>query len=280
MWSSYSLWREFMPQIGLEEFHCHKRRGYSRVVSQDNNNVKLLKNQDTIPQKIGKLSQEAIYELYHHQQYINHAGIEVIASEFLHLNQEDKEVQKRVFKVLQNYIETPFLEKENREVIFLESGNEKPNKVFIEFNNIKFTVYFKFDCVVRERSGLIHIIDFKTGQKTENHDPRQALIYLLVSQYMAKYKNKKVIASFYNLDLNQESEICTANSEELEFTKINLAKIALKHEQEIKEYRSDPNLFQQLFPASPGKGCSHCPYHSICQDYQDSSEYVNNVESK
>lgn len=277
MWSSYSLWLEFLPQMGFEEFHCHKKRGYSRVISQDNNEVKLLKNKDTIPQRIGKLSQQAVYQLYHHPQYLNQLGIESIASDFLHLDEEEEEVQKRVFKVLQNYLETRFLEKENREVIFLESGNERPNKVFIEFNNFKFPVYFKFDCVVKERSGLIHIIDFKTGKNNDSYDPRQALIYLFVSQYMTKYKNKKVIASFYNLELNQQSDIYYATQKELEFTKINLVKIALKHKEEINKCRSDPNLFNQLFPATPGKGCPNCAYYSICPDYR---EYVNNVQSK
>ena len=277
MWSSYSLWLEFLPQMGFEEFHCHKKRGYSRVISKEQSDVNLLKNQDTIPQRIGKLAQQAIYQLHYHSQYLTHSGIEVIASDCLHLNEEEEEVRERVFKVLQNYLEKPFLILENREVIFLESGNERPDKVFIEFNNFKFPVYFKFDCVVKERSGLIHIIDFKTGKNNDSYDPRQALIYLLASQYMTEYKNKKVIASFYNLELNKESDIYDATQKELEFTKINLFKIARKHEQEIKQCRSDPTLFNQLFPATPGKGCSYCAYHSICPDYR---EYINNVQSK
>lgn len=193
MWCSYSLWLEFTPQMGLEEFHCHKKRGYSRLISKEQSNVNLLKNQDTIPQRIGKLSQQAIYQLHHHPQYLTHSGIEVIASDFLHLHQEDKEVEERVFKVLQNYLEKPFLVLENREVIFLESGNERPKKVFITFDNVKFPVYFKIEN--SEASDII--VAVKTRRWGEDSYPHYVLNGLEIPINRDNAKHLGVNYDFY-----------------------------------------------------------------------------------
>jgi hypothetical protein len=267
MWSSYSLWREFVPQLGLEDSHCHKKRGYSRIISKEVPNIDSLNKQDTTPQKISKLAQRGIYYLYHNPQHLTQSGIDFVASKFLSLYQENEEVQDRVFQVLINYLDYPFLK--NKKVIYLESEEDKPASTSVFANGIHYKLFFKFDCVVEENAETIHIIDFKTGKNDNSYDLRQAFIYLLASQYL--YENKKAIASFYNLESKKQSEIYSATKDELEFVKIKLAKIAIKHQEQITLYRADPKLFENIFSGTPGKGCQYCQFNSICEDYL---EYV------
>lgn len=263
MWCSYSLLRDFVPQSGYESFHCHRKRGYSRLLSKDSNLVKSLNKWDSTPQKIGKLSQQGIFHLYHNPQYLTHSKIEIIASKFLNIEKENEEVQNKVFQTLKNYVESPFLT--NKKVTFLEAENSKSDKIKISFNAIDFILFYKFDCVVKEDSETLHIIDFKTGK--ENYDLRQAFIYLLAGKYL--YKDKKCIASFYNLESNKQSEVYSALLDELECMRIQLAKIALKYKEQEELYYSNRKLFDKNFPGSPGNGCQNCPFRSICEDYAE-----------
>lgn len=267
MFSSYSLWREFRPQVGLEEYHCHKKRGFSRARGKEFK-VAALKNQDTIPQSIGKLAQKAIYYLYHHPEYLTSSGIEVIMSDVLKLSQKELEIQEQITVILQNYLKNPFLK--DKKVSYIDSGETKPSKIKIDTQEIGYQLYYSFDCVLEEESQTIHIIDFKTGKNDNNYDLRQAFVYLLAGQHL--YKAHKIIASFYHLETTQLSNTYNATQKELEIIKNKLGKIALSHNQEIKQYKSNPKLFDTLFPASPGKVCQQCFFTSICKDYAEYSD--------
>jgi hypothetical protein len=266
MWSTHLLWREFSPQQGFEEFHCHKRRGYARVISKEDQQIDYLKQQDTIPQRIGKLAQKGVYFLHRKPEHLSLSGIDIIAIEFLKLNQEEKEVQEQVIQALKNYVEFPFLN--NKKVIEITSGEEKYKQIPLSLNEFRYTVYFQFDCVIQEDDQTIHIVDFKTGQS--DYDLRQAFVYILIGQYI--YKGKQVIASFYNLLSKKQSDIYSLTQDELLYVKMKLAKIARDHDQQVKQYKSDHKLFERLYPASPGKGCPQCPFISVCEDY---AEYFN-----
>lgn len=269
MWVSYSLWSQVQPQLGKEEYHCHHKRGFLRARGREPK-VKELKAQDTTPQKIGKLAQKGIYYLYHYPEYLTLDGIHLIAKEVLNLQQESEEVQSRLQKILEQYLDNPFLA--DKSVITLSSGEENSfPKVEITDGDDQVQLFFAFDCVLRLDQNKIHIVDFKTGKSGFKPDLRQGLVYLIAGRKM--YPNQTITASFYHLELAQESEIYAATDEELDFVTDNLIAIARRNQREINTYYQSPERFNQIFPASPGKVCNHCPFTSICEHYDESQLY-------
>jgi hypothetical protein len=119
-----------------------------------------------------------------------------------------------------------------------------------------------FDCIFREADDTIHILDLKTGQS--NFDRRQAHVYLLAASY--RYPQKKIVASFYNLETQTSSEKISLSSEAIEAVKIELASLAKKHQQQLQKYKDHPKDFYHIFPPQSGYVCRYCPFTSIC-DY-------------
>lgn len=265
MWVSYSLWSQFQPQLGKEEYHCHHKRGFLRARKQEAK-VKLLSQQDTTPQKIGKLAQKAVYYFYHHPDFLSREGINYIAQEVLNLQQESEEVQSRLQFILEQYLHYPFLQ--DKSVLSLTSGEENnSSNVILKDGKRQGKLFFAYDCILKGEDGGIHIIDFKTGKSQFKPDLRQGLVYLLAGKIL--YPNETVTASFYHLELAQESEIYAATDEELNLVAKNLLDIAQTHQKQIQHYRQSPDSFNQIFPASPGKVCNYCQFTSICEHYDD-----------
>ncbi|QDZ39972.1 PD-(D/E)XK nuclease family protein [Euhalothece natronophila Z-M001] len=263
MWVSYSLWSQFQPQLGKEEYHCHHKRGFLRARKKEPE-VNLLSQQDTTPQKIGKLAQKAVYYLYHNPESLNQEGLNYVAQKVLNLDQEVVEVQHRLQWILKQYLHYPFLQ--NKSVLTLTSGEENNfSEVILKDGNRQAKLLFAYDCILNQENGGIHILDFKTGKGQFIPDLRQSLVYLLAGQKL--YPNQTVTASFYHLELAQESEIYSATDEELNLVAKNLIDIAQKNQQQINAYRRSPDKFNQIFPASPGKVCNYCPFTSICNYY-------------
>lgn len=266
MWVSYSLWREFSPQSGFEELHCHRKRGFNRARRREPQ-IEPLTQQDNIPQRVGKLAQQAVVELHNFEPLARDA-ISEVARDRLHLEREPEEVQSRVLQVMERYLEHPFLR--DRQVVYLDRGTSKPQEFILENQGEKIACFYLFDCLIEEDTNTLHVIDFKTGQKDkqegeERYDLRQAFMYLLACR--SHYPEKRAIASFYNLETGRESAIYSATESELELVQLRLAEIARQHEQQQREYRRNPARFHQLYPATPGKACKNCPYTSVCEDY-------------
>ncbi len=269
MWVSYSLWSQFQPQLGKEEYHCHHKRGFIRAKAGEPK-VKELKAKDTTPQKIGKLAQKAVYYFYHHPEFLSREGINYIAKEVLNLQQESEEVQSRLQKILEQYLHYPFLQ--DKLVLSLTSGEENhSSNVILKDDYRQGKLFFAYDCILKREDEGIHIIDFKTGKSQFKPDIRQALVYLLAGKIL--YPNETVTASFYHLELAQESESYSATDEELNLVAKNLLDIAQTNQKQIKRYHQFPDSFNQMFPASPGKVCNHCPFTSICEHYDEFQLY-------
>jgi hypothetical protein len=277
VWVSYSLWREFFPQVGYENSHCHKKRYFKRIAK--------LPDIDNNYQLIGKLTQKVVYYLYHHPEYLNLESIDFLMFNQMNLKQESKVVQDRIFEIINQYIKQPFLL--GKKVIDLDSGNgKKPEKININSKLGNYLLYYLFDCMIEDEDKVLHIIDFKTGNSKP--DIRQAYVYLLVADYLSKsqdirYKNKSFRASFYNLETGKQSSIYTLDREELELFKDCLGKIAFDHDQEKKEYQqkqreyfNQPELLEEFtnknFPASVGNFCQNCAYINNCQNYKEYSQ--------
>lgn len=273
-WVSYSLWREFSPQLGYETNHCHKKRWFKRI--------KKIPELDNDYQKVGKLAQKIVYHLYQNPQYLNIESIDLIMFDQMNLKQESEIIQSKIFDISKLYIQNPFLL--DKKVIEFDYGNDtKPNKININSKLGNYVLYYLFDCIIEDEDQVLHIIDFKTGNSKP--DVRQAYVYLVVADALSKqknfpYQNKQFRASFYNLESCQQSSIYTLDQDELQLIKDNLGKIAFAHEQEKKEYQQkEREYFNQAeflkeftnkkFPASVGNFCQNCAYINNCQDYQE-----------
>jgi hypothetical protein len=257
---SYSLWRSLKPAIGYENWHCQTKRGFEKARNKEPEVQRLL-SQDNQVQKIGKLAQRGVFEFHQEPARLSGSdGVEQVA-EILQLNQEYPEIKARVLVILNNYYQQPILL--NKEIINLSRGDEGyPEPIVIEQGNYRFNLSAAFDCIFREADDTIHILDLKTGQS--NFDRRQAHVYLLAASY--RYPQKKIVASFYNLETQTSSENISLSSEAIEAVKIELAFLSRKHQQQLKKYKDHLEDFYHIFPPQSGYACRYCPFTSIC-DY-------------
>ncbi|BAY62979.1 hypothetical protein NIES22_30550 [Calothrix brevissima NIES-22] len=257
--ASYNLWSLSNPRVGQEFWFCDMKRGFKKV-RQKEAQVKALLDQDNNHQRIGKLAQAGVYEFYQHPQFLFQSQGVVKVVELLKLNQEPEAVQERVILIIEKYFNNPILQ--GKQIIQLSKGDEELfSPIAIQEGTYSFNLYAPTDCVFKDNDGKIHILDFKTGNS--EFDKRQAYVYLLAASYL--YPQQTLIASFYNLETSQASDIITATEEELRFVQIELSDIAKKHEIEKNRYRENPSDFAKIFPPNPGKSCNYCTFNSICK---------------
>lgn len=257
--ASYHLWSLIAPAIGQERWHCQMRRGFIKA-RQHEPEVKALLALATPPQRIGILAQKGIYEFHHHRHLLNHPdGVEKVA-QLLKLSNSNEQVKNRVLQILQKYHTAPLLL--GKRILQLTPGDEGfPRPIVIADKNYCFRLYAAMDCVFIESDNTLHIIDFKTGKSA--FDKRQALVYLLAARYL--YPGKTAVASFYNLEICQKSDLITINSHELSSLEIELATIAQKHQEDLQKYQIAAHNFSQIFPPNPGNHCRFCQFNSICE---------------
>lgn len=257
--SSYNLWSSFAAPVGQEKWHCDMKRGFLRVRKKEPEVATILRS-DTIPQKIGLLAQKGIYEFHHNTNLLKGSdGIAKVAN-ILQLSQENTDVQKRVLNVLSNYHNDPILLE--RRIFSLSRGDEgfpEPIKIYCE--NTVFNLFAAIDCILLEPDGTLHIVDLKTGHS--DFDERQAFVYLLAANCL--FPRQRAIASFYNLETCRWSEPVAATSRQLTAVRIELARLAQRHEMEKKQYRKNPLEFDRIFPPNPGFQCQHCQFSRVCQ---------------
>lgn len=277
--ASYNLWQLFSPAIGKEHWHCDRKRGYIKARKEPE--IKELSKLDNTAQKIGILAQKGVYEFHQNPQFLSASdGVEKIA-DILQLDRELLEIQNRVTSILTNYYQNPILI--NKNIIQLNKGDEKegiPEPIMIQKGNFIFKLFSALDCILLEADETIHILDFKTGKS--DFDRRQGYVYLLVAKYL--YPNKSAIASFYNLETQTWSDFINATSAAIESVEIQLALIAQKHQQELRKYKNNPEIFDRIYPSNPGSNCQYCPFNSICQDASETKisnfSEVANIQNK
>ncbi len=256
---SYNLWSLFSPPVGMENFHCHRKRGYTKVRKKEPQ-VQAILSQNTPSQQIGLLAQAVVYEFHHNHELLNSPnGTEEVAK-ILNLEREIDEVRQRVTQIINNYYSNPVLVGKNIHKIM--RGDEGfPQPILIHHGNYQFNLFAAMDCIIIEPDGRYNILDFKTG--TSDFDRRQALVYLLAARYL--YPNQKVVASFYNLETQQESEFIEAGDIQLDAVEAELVKIAKKHQEELYKVRRKLVKFEDIYPESPGIQCKACDFNSICE---------------
>ena len=258
---SYHLWSLVAPAIGQERWHCQMRRGFIKA-RQHEPEVKALLAKATAPQRIGILAQKGVYEFHHNRHLLTSSdGVEQVAR-LLKLSHSTIQVQQRVLQILKKYYNAPLLL--GKKILQLTRGDEGfPKPIVIEQKDDRFRLYAAMDCVFIESDDrhTLHILDFKTGKAA--FDKRQALVYLLAAHYL--YPGKEAVASFYNLELCQESDLISLNKNELEDLKLELINIAKKHYQDVQRYQDSARNFSEIFPPNPGYHCRFCPFQSICQ---------------
>lgn len=256
--ASYYLWSLLAPGSGQNRWHCQMRRGFVKA-RQNEPQVKALSVKATASQRIGLLAQKGVYEFHHNRHLLNQAdGVEKVA-QLLKLSNSTEEVRQRVLQILRNYHGTPLLQ--GKRIIQLTRGDEGfPKPIFIERNDYSFRLYATMDCIFVESSGILHILDFKTGKSA--FDRRQALVYLLAARYL--YSGYQAVASFYNLEVCKKSELITVTKSELDDLESDLANLAKKHQQDLQKYQEDSRQFSEIFPPNPGYHCRFCPFNSIC----------------
>ena len=258
-YASYSILSQISPPVGKEHWHCDRKRGYARAKKKEPL-IKELSTIDNTAQKIGHLSQRGVYEFHQNTSLLSESeGVEKVA-EILKLEQETPEIQERVRLILNNYYNNPVLL--NKNVLKLSRGDEPyPEAIPIRAGNFTFGLFAAFDCVLLEPNNTIHIIDFKTGRSS--YDLRQAYVYLVAAQYL--YPLQKAIASFYNLETQDSSELISATPEAIESIRIELTLVARKLQQDLQKYKSKPQLFDRIFPSNPGLHCRYCAFVSVCE---------------
>ncbi|MBD2628361.1 PD-(D/E)XK nuclease family protein [Trichormus variabilis] len=257
--ASYHLWSLVAPATGQERWHCQMRRGFIKA-RQHEPQVKALLAQATPPQRIGILAQKGVYEFHHHRHLLTQSdGVEKVA-QLLKLSNFTVQVKQRVLQILQKYQNSPLLL--GKRIIQLTPGDEGfPKPIVIEQENYCFRLYAAMDCVFIESDSTLHILDFKTGKSA--FDRRQALVYLLAARYL--YPGKMAVASFYNLEVCQKSELITLNNDELASLEFELANIAHQHQLDLQKYQTESSNFSKIFPPNPGNHCRFCPFNSICE---------------
>jgi ATP-dependent helicase/DNAse subunit B len=258
--SSYNLWSLFAAPVGQEHWHCDMKRGFRKIMYKEIPEVKAILDTDTIPQRVGLLAQQGVYEFHQNTDILNCSdGVEQIAS-ILQLTQENLEVQTRVIQILENYYKDPILS--NQTIFSLSRGDEGfPEPIKVDSGSITFNLFAAIDCIILEPDNTLHIIDFKTGQS--EFDLRQAFVYLLAASYL--YPQSKACASFYNLESCQCSEPITATKNQLNAVRIELMRLAQRHVKEKERYWNNNTEFEQIFPPNPGFRCQYCQFNSICQ---------------
>ncbi len=214
---------------------------------------------ETVWQKVGKLAQQGIYEFHQYPLLLKHPrGVDRVADR-IYLYYEILPVRQRVLRMLQQYQLDPWLV--DKDILVLNRGDEPlPSPIDIQVEDYHFQLFAAFDCLVRERDGRIHIIDFKTGQA--DFDRRQAYVYLLAIGYL--YPDCDAVASFYNLETNTRSALITATSSELSLVARTLGRVASTHQQQLQAYRDRPDCFDRLFPPNSGTHCRYCPFDYLC----------------
>ena len=256
--ASYNLLNLHSPAIGHEIWHCDMKRGFFKARNKEEK-VKAILKQDNIPQRIGLLAQQGVYE-FHQDNCLDNADSIAQVKEKIKLDQELTPVQNRVAIILKNYYENPILK--SKKIIFLHRGDEGyPQPILIDDGNYQFNLYASIDCLFEEEDGTIHILDLKTG--TSDFDLRQGYIYLLAAQYL--YPQNRAVASFYNLETQKWSEKITASIAELQKLEEKLKQLAQKHQQELKNYKYYQQEFDRVFPPNSGIACRFCQFSSVCE---------------
>jgi hypothetical protein len=258
-YASYSIWSQISPPIGKEELHCDRKRGYSRARKKDPEISHLVKKDNTI-QKTGILAQRGVYEFHQNLQLLSASDGVAKVSEILNISQELPEVREKIELILNNYYKQPILIEKN--IVELSRGDEFISEpIPITYGNLTFALYAAFDCVLLEPDDTIHILDFKTGKS--DFDLRQAYVYLVAAKYL--YRDRKAIASFYNLETQVASEPISATPEAIESVCIELSEVAKKLQRDLQNYKHNHPLFDRIFPANPGFACQYCTFKSVCE---------------
>jgi PD-(D/E)XK nuclease superfamily len=257
--ASYHLWSQFEPAVGWEDSHCQMQRGWRWTQKSTERELQVPPLTETIWQKVGNLAQQGVYEFHQDPLLLKHPrGCEQIADR-LYLYYELAVVRDRVIKILQQYQADPWLF--GQDLLVLNRGDEMiPPPIEIHVAGEHFHLLAAFDCVVRLSANRLHIIDFKTG--LADFDLRQADVYLLACSYL--YPDFDAVASFHNLETMTRSELITATPERLGQTALKLAQIAKIHQQQLRDYHSNPDLFDRLFPPHPSSHCRYCPFNYRC----------------
>jgi PD-(D/E)XK nuclease superfamily len=256
--ASYHLWSQFEPAIGWEDTHCQMQRGWRWTQTSSPKGANTIAP-TSIWQKVGQLAQQGVYEFHQDPLSLKHPkGIDRIADR-LYLHYEVAPVRRRVLQILQQYHGAPWLVGED--ILLLNRGDEPiSSPIELQVGSYQFQLLVAFDCLVRT-DGKIHIIDFKTG--AADFDRRQAYVYLLAVSYL--YPHIPAVASFHNLETNQRSELITTTPAQLTAIEHKLADIAQLHQQQLSEYRANPDRFDRLFPPHPGNHCRYCPFDYFCE---------------
>lgn len=257
--SSYNLWSFFATPVGQEHWQCDMKRGFAKVRKKEPEVAAIL-TQDTKYQRIGLLAQRGVYEFHQNTHLLKSPDGVTRVARILQLAQEECEVQTRLLGILDNYYKNPILL--NKRILSLNRGDEGfPDPINIFYRNTSFNLFAAIDCILLEPGDTLHILDFKTGRS--DFDERQAFVYLLAASYL--YPQRRAIASFYNLELCKWSEPITATASQLNAVRIELMRLAQRHEWEKKQYRKNPVDFERIFPPNPGFQCKHCQFNRICQ---------------
>jgi PD-(D/E)XK nuclease superfamily len=256
--ASYILWSLFSPPIGHESWHCDMKRGFTKARKREPQVAELLAK-DNIPQLIGHLAQQGVYEIHRDEQMHKQKDIVKLAA-ILQLETQADDVQQRVLQILIKYLDNPILAGQN--IVQLSRGDEGfPKPILIQHGSYIFNLYAAIDCIFREQDETLHILDFKTG-KTD-FDRRQGFVYLLAASYL--YPQQLAVASFYNLETGRWSERMTATPAQLNAVQIELERISQQHQKDLQRYRKNPVEFRRIFPPNPGFNCQYCPFNCICE---------------
>lgn len=257
--SSYNLWSLFAAPIGQEQLHCDMKRGFTKARKKQPEVMAILAK-DTAPQRVGLLAQRGVYEFHQNTHLLkNLDGVAKVAN-ILQLDKENSDVQARALNILTSYHENPILSQ--RRIFSLSRGDEGfPEPIKLYYGNTAFNLFAAIDCILIEPDGTLHILDFKTGKS--EFDERQAFVYLLAAKHL--FPPHRAIASFYNLETCKWSEPIVATSSQLTAVRIELARLAQRHEMEKKQYRKNSLEFNRIFPPNPGFQCQHCQFNRVCQ---------------
>jgi PD-(D/E)XK nuclease superfamily len=256
---SYNIWADSEPAFGLEGFHCAMRRGFKRAKN-DEPEILALRERDNSAQAIGHLAQQGVYEFHADPQLLDRSDGVKLVIDAIDLARYTAEIVATVTQILERYHAQPILKEQN--ILKLEPGDEEISEpIVLKLQRQEFNFYAAMDCIYIEPDGTLHILDFKTGKS--KFDKRQAFTYLLAAKY--SYPERSVVASFYNLESKQRSDIITATPAQLQGVELRVVKIARQLADEVNRYRNNRSAFDLIFPPNPGTQCQYCPFSPVCE---------------
>lgn len=179
--------------------------------------------------------------------------------------EEEREIYSQALRMLENFFQFSDIEPKIKYLPikdFTRSIDDYHN--LITPISELFNISGKFDLIVKNNDGLLHIIDFKTGKKEEENS-FQLRFYKLLAE--SKFKERVAKASFYFLK--------TGNPKEFDLREERSEEIKGEVIERINKIGST-----NIFEPKPSKLCKFCLFKTFCPEKKRVNEIIKDFKEE